>query len=282
MSLNTGTTTISTELEAAAVSSPGERPSAPTATSISDLHKHACWTPYLGTHLDEKGQKLLADLMLMSDQLQYIDSNAQQNRLLQLILFACESLVHGRNTILAKEIHDKVQSLINRSIQHRNKLSYKARNFFASIRSQRIYTVLGLLLFLLGAVILSIFIDIAESVNIVSIPREIFNTAVLFGTLGSSLSIMLRFNEHKVIKSNISYADLFFVGFSKPIIGAVFALVLFAVYKAGVLSLFKVEAADREIYFLIVLFFLAGFSERFVSDMLSRLEGEGSEHEQAR
>jgi hypothetical protein len=242
-------------------------------TSFADLHHHKCWAAYLGRPLDDDSQKLLAKLLLLSNELKYVDGNAEQSRLLQLVLFACDSIATDRNTVVAKVIHEDVTNILLLRRKHREKWRFTVHRFFASSNSQRTYIGLGLLLFLIAAVILSLLVDIAQVAKVASIPSEIFTTAILFGTLGSSLSIMLRFNEQKPHRRNIPSVDLFVVGFSKPIIGAVLALVLFAVYKARVVSLIAIADAAREPYFLIVLFFLAGFSERFVGDILSRIDG---------
>jgi hypothetical protein len=206
-------------------------------TSIADLHNHDCWAAYLGTQLDDESQKLLAELLLLSNELQYAEGNAEQSRLLQLVLFACASITRDRNTVVAKAIHDDIRDILSARRKSHEKWGYTVHRFLASSNSQRTYIGLGLLLFLTGAVILALFVDLAQAAKVASIPSEFFTTAILFGTLGSSLSIMLRFSEHKPHRRNIPCVDLFMVGF------------------------------------LIVLFFLAGFSERFVGDILSRIEG---------
>jgi hypothetical protein len=242
--------------------------------SLGDLHKNDCWTSYLGKQLDEENQKLLATLMLMSNKLQCVDSDAEQNRLIQLILFACKSITQDNNIFVAKAIQESIDDIINERDKNSKKWTHKLCRLFSSSITRRIYIVLGLLISLAGAVVLSLFVDTSQVARVVSIPSETFIAAIIFGTLGSSLSIMLRFNEHRSKSRNIPGVDLFVIGLSKPIIGAVFALVLFAIYKAGILSLYKVDDPEREVYFLIVLFFLAGFSERFVRDILSKFERE--------
>lgn len=243
-----------------------------TITNLSDLHTPNWWHSY-SRELTDEGQTALAELILMTDKLQYIDGRSQQERLLQLILFACDNLVYNNNITFANKILSEIRCTVNEHQRKKETKTYSILRFFKSSRSQRIYTMLGLLLFLIGIIILSLFVDISSAAEVASIPKNIFTTAILFGTLGSCVSIMLRFDEHETIHSS---ADLFLLGFFKPIVGAIFALVLFAVYKAGVLSLFNVETGDTETYFLIVLFFLAGFSERFVGDVLSKIEKQES------
>ena len=106
--------------------------------------------------------------------------------------------------------------------------------------------------------------------KILGIPANEFLSALIFGSLGSIISIMLRYD--KVDISNTDDTSLFFMGFFKPITGAVFSLVALGIYKSGLILISLSNAANNERYFLITIFFLSGFSERFVSDMLEKVE----------
>lgn len=96
----------------------------------------------------------------------------------------------------------------------------------------------------------------------------------IVGALGSIASIMLRIrdSDFETYKSTSSdpWPWLFF-GLFKPIVGALFALFIFAVIKSGLLP---VEVPDAtEGWFVVAVSFIAGFSERFAPNILASTEG---------
>ena len=88
------------------------------------------------------------------------------------------------------------------------------------------------------------------------------------GALGSIVSIMVRIQDFKGSVIGGRGSVLFFTGFFKPIIGAGFALFVFAALSAKFIPR-TVESA-RETYVFAALAFVAGFSERFASDLVSK------------
>ncbi len=95
----------------------------------------------------------------------------------------------------------------------------------------------------------------------------------IVGALGSIASIMLRIrdSDFEAYKSTSSdpWPWLFF-GLFKPIVGALFALFIFAVVKSGLLPLEVPEGTEG--WFVVALSFIAGFSERFAPNILSGTE----------
>jgi hypothetical protein len=89
------------------------------------------------------------------------------------------------------------------------------------------------------------------------------------GAIGSTVSIMVRVRD---------FADLvvpdrtifILVGFVKPIVGTAFALFVFAVLNGGILPV--TVATDKAPAFFTALGFIAGFSERFATDIASQTE----------
>jgi hypothetical protein len=92
---------------------------------------------------------------------------------------------------------------------------------------------------------------------------------VLAGALGSVTSIMVRIQDfNKMIDSDPMI--LLLTGLFKPVIGVFFALFIFSVNTAGIIAI-PVGNGNYNA-FLFALAFIAGFSERFVKDVTSRLE----------
>jgi hypothetical protein len=88
------------------------------------------------------------------------------------------------------------------------------------------------------------------------------------GALGSVISILVRIRDFSEIRI-LNPPALFWTGFFKPIIGAAFALFVFSAFAADFLS---INRAVNQEFMLLTLGFVAGFSERFAPDLVSRIE----------
>lgn len=92
----------------------------------------------------------------------------------------------------------------------------------------------------------------------------------LTGALGSIISIATRLKAFVHAKQEDPML-LFFHGFFKPVIGIGFALFVFTFISSGLISVSV--ASDKVRYFFLALSFLAGFSERFAQDIMTKTEG---------
>ncbi|HEY9625286.1 MAG TPA: hypothetical protein V6C78_33500 [Crinalium sp.] len=94
------------------------------------------------------------------------------------------------------------------------------------------------------------------------------------GTLGSIVSILTRIREFR----NENYRDSslpIFVGLFKPIIGASFGVLIFALINSDLISISTLEGSQRKeerAFFFYSLAFVVGFSERLANDIVSRTE----------
>jgi len=104
--------------------------------------------------------------------------------------------------------------------------------------------------------------------------------AILFGLLGGVVSILLRITEFEVANQRQQRSKQFLLatGFVLPAVGAMFAAVACGVFASGLVSFaFAGESATtaklrENVYFFVVIGFLAGFSERFMRGLLGRVE----------
>jgi hypothetical protein len=94
----------------------------------------------------------------------------------------------------------------------------------------------------------------------------------LAGFIGGAVSVMLRaqaLGAKPLNTGDIELSALFWTGFLKPVVGAAFALFVLAILKAG---LFTPDVSrDEETYLFIAFGFIAGFSERFAPDLITRV-----------
>lgn len=135
----------------------------------------------------------------------------------------------------------------------------------------RVILGLGTLLYFaipLGLYLLLRFDNLLEG-NIVGIPVGHLILVGISGTLGSIVSIMVRIGDFAKLNKEDPVV-LFFTGFFKPIVGASFALFVFAVIQAKLIPI-QLEA-EFEQYFFLALAFVSGFSERFARDVASKIE----------
>jgi len=95
--------------------------------------------------------------------------------------------------------------------------------------------------------------------------------ALVAGSLGAVVSVVQRINQGKfTLEYDTGRLYAMFLGGLRPLIGGAFALVLSFAFTGGLLSLPKsVPDADHRKLALLVIAFLAGFSERWAQDTLA-------------
>jgi hypothetical protein len=107
------------------------------------------------------------------------------------------------------------------------------------------------------------------------IPFETANSSAIAGAafLGGLVSMLSRLQAFSRL-GDFDHVFLFFNALFKPLIGVIFGLFAFAFWKSGLLPLDKeLLQASLTPYQIWVVGFLAGFSERFANDLISRGEG---------
>jgi hypothetical protein len=96
--------------------------------------------------------------------------------------------------------------------------------------------------------------------------------ALVAGALGAVVSVIQRINSGKfVLEYDVGCPYTFFLGGLRPLIGGVFAMAITFAFSGGLLQLpvGSQESTDHRHLALLVLAFLAGFSERWAQDTLT-------------
>jgi len=98
--------------------------------------------------------------------------------------------------------------------------------------------------------------------------------ALVAGALGAVVSVIQRINSGKFeLEYDVGGPYTFFLGGLRPLIGGVFAMAITFAFSGGLLHLpvDKGESTDHRRLALLVLAFLAGFSERWAQDTLTSI-----------
>jgi hypothetical protein len=151
----------------------------------------------------------------------------------------------------------------------------KARAYYhqAANGQAQLYYFAGMML---GALALA-FVSIAIGVSI-SLPgidnREFFGS-LSAGTLGALVSVMARIGSGQFrLDYDVGRRYPIFLGALRPVIGGIFGLALYFAVTSALLDLFKLPTDENQrFYFLLVIAFLAGFSERWARDTLLSFGG---------
>jgi ABC-type branched-subunit amino acid transport system permease subunit len=96
--------------------------------------------------------------------------------------------------------------------------------------------------------------------------------AVIAGSVGAVVSVVQRINAGDFeLEYDVGRPYAFFLGGLRPLIGAAFALAISFAFTSGMMHL-PISGTDRqanERYAILVVAFLAGFSERWAQDTLA-------------
>ena len=104
------------------------------------------------------------------------------------------------------------------------------------------------------------------------------------GAVGAVVSVIARVNSGSfALDSDVARGYTLFLGGLRPVIGSVFGLLSYFALTSGFVEIFKLPTTDdtKRFYFLCVIAFAAGFSERWAQDTLTGgLTGRGRDRDQ--
>jgi hypothetical protein len=104
------------------------------------------------------------------------------------------------------------------------------------------------------------------------------------GAVGAVVSVIARVNSGSfALDSDVARGYTLFLGGLRPVIGSVFGLLSYFALTSGFVEIFKLPTADdtKRFYFLCVIAFAAGFSERWAQDTLTGgLTGRGRDRDE--
>lgn len=210
--------------------------------------------------LDEKLQCELASLLGLFPRL----ANSSDPILPRLAKIATSALLsESPNLNLAKKLRERLESRLN----------LESNLVRAAIRGKspavRVVLGLGVLLYFVIPILILSSAWLKNFQTVFGIEVEMLGLVAFSGALGSIVSIMVRLHQFADAKS-ADQAIQFFTGLFKPIVGSAFALFIFAVLSSGLIPV--AIQTEKARYFFAALSFVAGFSERFAQDVVTKTE----------
>jgi hypothetical protein len=185
------------------------------------------------------------------------------------------------------EVHGLMYNVINRFLQHdfigAQMLFHRAETAYVlynQVRNRMVYlsgSIVGIgAALLLGLLILLTSISTGVPSDLLIAPKLLI-IIVLFSGIGSTTSVLTRLSSID-LREEISKFLVFVSGFSKPFVATAFAVVVYLILKNKIVGITVGSGSDGDndgVY--AVTSFLCGFSERFASDIISRVTASPSQ-----
>jgi len=107
---------------------------------------------------------------------------------------------------------------------------------------------------------------------------KVYLMGAVFGILGGIVSVTSRLSSYQ---QNLGGSRFFFVamGITQPVIGSIFAIITIAIFEMKIISFAQVSISPlldgdpTTLPFVIVVGFIAGFSERFTRGLIEKVAG---------
>ena len=115
--------------------------------------------------------------------------------------------------------------------------------------------------------------------SVPGVDKDNFWASVAAGAFGAVVSVVQRINSGQfALTYDVGRPYVVFLGALRPVLGAAFGLMLYLAVESGLLAIFAVpkdKDGTQQLFFFVVIAFLAGFNERWAQDTLTSL-GQGS------
>jgi hypothetical protein len=139
----------------------------------------------------------------------------------------------------------------------------------AEVTAQRFY-LYGMLIGLPALLLTALSV---ARVDMTGVPVAPLVVTVLGGGVGALISVMTRITSGNLtLDRHAGRGVLTLAGAFRPLIGGVLGLVLYVIIQAGLVPV-AIPAGPKDMYLFSAIAFLAGFSERFAQDMLTKTSG---------
>jgi hypothetical protein len=237
-----------------------------------DGELHWCDPPFLTT---DEVYLVLLDVKGLYRDAQALLPEKDFNRCCELLY----EIICGVYAVLDVETNAKndvrhQQQLVASGRLHRLQFE-QARQFFerAVQRKTQLTYFVGMVSGLLPLALFAAFLMVVLW-NLFNETTSLYVTGVFFaGGVGAIVSVLTRMAKGNLaLDHNAGDTTVRLLGGCRPVIGAIFGVVIFALVKSTLAPLTLPANAEAIPYFFLVLAFFSGFSERWAQDMLSVVE----------
>lgn len=145
----------------------------------------------------------------------------------------------------------------------------------------QLYYFLGLML---GALVIGVLAFLlGRNADLPWLNNREFFGCLTAGALGAVVSVMSRIGSGQFrLEYEVGRKFPIFLGILRPAVGGLFGVALYFAVTSSLLDLFKLPTDPKDrLYFLLVIAFVAGFSERWARDALLVVGGRGNTHQPA-
>jgi hypothetical protein len=231
----------------------------PWATPVCTFHRESDWatkhTPDIARELHRCDELAIRARVVLK--------GVRQSICLRLVM---ASTAHLLSLVDARAAHADEASIKTALEQEREALK-KANDYYnqaANGQAQIVYFVGMVVVAAVISVVAGLFLAFDEWAPAVA--------AAIAGAAGAVVSVVQRINDgHFDLEYDVGRPYAFFLGGLRPVIGAALAVVIASAFASGIMHLpISSSASDDDKRFaLIVISFLAGFSERWAQDTLA-------------
>ncbi|MGZ6143383.1 MAG: hypothetical protein ACXWLM_08590 [Myxococcales bacterium] len=157
---------------------------------------------------------------------------------------------------------------------HRNLRDINRYSGEAGARQAQVIYLKGLLIGLLALVALAPLVgQLLPPAAVPDSDASLFAGCLVAGAFGATMSVLIRMSGGKFdVNHEVGRGYVTNLGFARPYIGAVFALLLYFASQGGLLHQVSVPGGSARFAFFVAAGFLIGFSERFAKEIVRGAE----------
>lgn len=198
-------------------------------------------------------------------------SGVRERIAMQMVMASASHLLSLADDQAAHRDHRKVLEQERKSLKDATDYYCNAANG----QTQMVYFA-GMGVF---AVLIGLFAAVNTFVDVLpGVPDREFFGALLAGAIGAVVSVVARINSGRFdLEYDVGRVYPFFLGGLRPLMGGAFGLGLYFAVTSGLLDIIPVpaEGTNERFYAIVVVSFVAGFSERWAKDTLAVAAGQG-------
>jgi hypothetical protein len=203
----------------------------------------------------QEEESIIADIVNLDHRsVHALKPNTLEREEVKWLLINAASCIQSRETLAASSLNKKAEQLFDQYLQAKNRIKY----------------LLGMVIGVMVSIGIAILLMQSSPYFLVAITGNILGSIFLFAGIGSITSVLTRLSDID-LRQQISNSLIFISGATRPVVAIFFAMIVFLILKMKIIDIhFGSDSASPDGIYLVTSF-LCGFSERFASDIISRV-----------